>query len=84
MRDDLFRELLESIEEATAIQRGKAKPARTTFFRSPAPREIRKRLNLSQKQFSSVIGVSVATLRNWEQGRRRPRGAAKVLLMVAA
>ncbi len=40
--------------------------------------------NLSQDKFAALLGVSVKTLHNWEQGRRRPSGAARVLLRVAA
>ncbi len=43
----------------------------------------RAKLNLSQSQFSKLLGVSIDTLQNWEQGRRKPRGAALVLLRVA-
>jgi putative transcriptional regulator len=45
-------------------------------------RRIRKRLGLSQAEFSQRIGVSVDTVRNWEQGKRMPTGAAKALLKV--
>ena len=51
-----------------------------------APNETaaaRARLKLSQSQFAKLLGVSVDTLQNWEQGRRQPRGAAKVLLRIA-
>ena len=44
--------------------------------------EARDQLGLTQKQFATTFGVSIATLRNWEQGRRRPTGAARVLLKV--
>ena len=44
----------------------------------------RKRLRLSQNQFAELLGISVKTLHNWEQGRRQPTGAARVLLRVAA
>ena len=44
--------------------------------------EARDRLKLTQKQFAITFGVSIATLRNWEQGRRLPTGAAKVLLKI--
>jgi putative transcriptional regulator len=44
---------------------------------------IRIRLGLSQQAFAAFMGVSVATLRNWEQGRREPHGSAKVLLLIA-
>jgi len=44
----------------------------------------RKRLRLSQNKFAELLGISVKTLHNWEQGRRKPTGAARVLLRVAA
>ena len=44
----------------------------------------RQNLGLSQNAFASVFGVSPATVKNWEQGRRKPSGPAKVLLMVIA
>lgn len=47
-------------------------------------KEIRHRLNKSQSEFALMIGVSVATLQNWEQGRRQPEGPARALLKVAA
>jgi len=43
-------------------------------------REIRVKTGLSQSQFAASIGVSTASLQNWEQGKRKPKGAAKVLL----
>ena len=45
---------------------------------------IRNEYGLSQDQFASLLGISVRTLQNWEQGRRTPQGPAKVLLRVAA
>ena len=45
-------------------------------------REVRRRLGLTQQEFASSINVSLETIRNWEQGRRRPTGAAKALLKV--
>jgi putative transcriptional regulator len=45
---------------------------------------IREKLGRSQAEFALMIGVSVATLQNWEQGRRRPAGPAQALLRVAA
>ena len=43
---------------------------------------VRRRLGLSQTDFAAAFGVSLATVRNWEQGRRRPHGPARVLLVV--
>lgn len=45
---------------------------------------VRERLGLSQQELADVLGISRRTLENWEQGRREPTGAAKVLLRVAA
>jgi putative transcriptional regulator len=50
----------------------------------PSVAAIRERTGLSQARFSSLLGVSVRTLQEWEQGRRAPSGAARTLLMVAA
>ncbi|WP_417251447.1 helix-turn-helix domain-containing protein [Castellaniella sp.] len=45
-------------------------------------RRVRERLGLSQAQFSQQVGVSLDTIRNWEQGKRSPTGAAKALLTI--
>jgi putative transcriptional regulator len=50
----------------------------------PPVASIRERTGLSQAKFASLLGVSVRTLQEWEQGRRAPSGAARTLLMVAA
>jgi putative transcriptional regulator len=44
----------------------------------------RSKLQLSQGKFAELLGISVKTLHNWEQGRRKPTGAARVLLRVAS
>lgn len=49
----------------------------------PAVAEIRERTGLSQAHFAELLGVSVRTLQDWEQGRRAPSGAARTLLLVA-
>jgi putative transcriptional regulator len=46
--------------------------------------DVRKRAGLSQAEFARLMGVSVRTLQEWEQGRRSPSGAAKTLILVAA
>jgi putative transcriptional regulator len=84
MNQDLFDQLRESIEEAGQIRRGKLKPTRVTKIEPVSARVVRHKLGLSQTQFASLLGISTATLRNWEQGRREPRGAAKVLIRIAS
>jgi len=57
-------------------------PAETETF--PAVRDLRRRARLTQLQFASRLGVPVETIRNWEQGKRMPRGPARALLAVIA
>jgi putative transcriptional regulator len=84
MKKGLFEELLESIREAGAIARGELEPARVTKFEAVNARATRETFGITQLAFSRMIGVSLGTLRNWEQGRRHPHGPARVLLLVAA
>jgi putative transcriptional regulator len=84
MKEELFTELLESVRQGGAIMRGKMPASRAFEFAEPDVRLIRERYGLTQEKFARLIGISVATLRNWEQGRRKPEGAARVLLQVAA
>ena len=84
MKKKIFDELLTSIEEGGAILRGKKVPSRSIRIDSPDVLKIRRHLRLTQQQFAELLGISPATLRNWEQGRRKPEGAARVLLCVAA
>ena len=83
MKEDDFSELVASIEEAGNIKRGNREPSRVFEIRPVDIKSIRKRLQRSQSEFALMIGVSVATLQNWEQGRRRPDGPARALLKVA-
>ncbi len=84
MKDKAFAELIQSVREVGKIRRGLAKPARVTTFKCDDVRKVRRKLGQTQIEFAALIGVSVATLRNWEQGRRRPDGPALVLLRVTA
>jgi putative transcriptional regulator len=79
-----FQELLTSVREAGRIRRGTHKPSRRRVFRPADVRAVRAKLGASQTEFALMIGVSVATLRSWEQGRRTPDGPALALLRVAA
>lgn len=84
MRKELFNELLESVKQAAAIEKGRSRPSRTFVVnKKNEVARTRAKLGLSQSRFASLLGISTGTLRNWEQGRRRPTGAAKVLLRVA-
>ncbi len=84
MNDELFAELVESVREGGAILRGEKEPFRRFEIAAPDVKQIRDRYELSQSEFAALLGVSIKTLQNWEQGRRTPRGAARVLLHVAA
>lgn len=84
MKNELFYELQKSIKEGGKILKGKKKPSREFSFDNPDPKMIREQLGLSQNKFAKLLGISVSTLQNWEQGRRKPDGPAKVLLNVAA
>jgi putative transcriptional regulator len=85
MKKELFDELLQSVNEAAAIERGKLKPSRSFEIKTANDvARVRNRLGLSQNKFARLLGISENTLQNWEQGRRKPAGAAKVLLKVAA
>jgi putative transcriptional regulator len=85
MRKALFEELLESVKQAKAIERGEMKPSRTFKF-DPKNDVVKARgkLGLSQSKFATLLGISQDTLQNWEQGRREPTGPAKVLLRIAS
>jgi putative transcriptional regulator len=96
MKKELFDELCQSIQEAGELRsKNKADKSENRFSRrygklkaktsnrnENLARLSRYRLHLSQSKFATLLGVSVKSLRNWEQGRRRPTGAAKVLLVV--
>lgn len=84
MKKKDFDSLVKSIRQAGRIKRGKMKPSRVMEFTPVDVKAIRQRLGKSQSEFAFMIGVSVATLQNWEQGRRRPDGPARALLKVAA
>ena len=83
MKDELFDELIASIREGGAILRGESEPSRKFVFDAPDVKAARANLNLTQQEFASLLGISVRTLQNWEQGRRTPHGPARVLLHVA-
>ncbi len=83
MKTELFDELVTSIQEGGKILRGQKASSRAFDFENPDVKAIREKYGLSQEKFAKLLGISVGTLRNWEQGRRKPEGPAKVLLSVA-
>jgi putative transcriptional regulator len=70
-------EILEGIREIKRGEHGR-------IINVPSVTTIREKAGLSQKQFARLLGVSVRTLQEWEQGRRAPSGAARTLLRIAA
>ena len=84
MKKKDFDKLVTSVKQAGKIKRGKLKPTRVFRFKPADIKAIREKLGVSQSEFALMIGVSVSTLQNWEQGRRQPDGPARALLKVAA
>jgi len=75
-RRDIGAEILEGIRE---LKRGRS----GRVVNIPSVAEIREKTGLSQSRFALLLGVSVRTLQDWEQGRRAPSGAARTLLLIA-
>jgi putative transcriptional regulator len=84
MKEHDFDNLVESIKQAGKIRRGEMKAERIFDFAPADIKEIRSNLHKSQAEFALMIGVSLSTLKNWEQGRRSPEGPARALLKIAA
>lgn len=75
---DIGAEILEAVREI------KAGGGRRFTVQVTEATKARFKLGMSQPEFAEMLGVSVRTLQDWEQGRRQPSGAAKALLRVAA
>jgi putative transcriptional regulator len=85
MDEQLFKDLLQGIREMKAYERGEEVPGvRVTRIEQPDPARVRSELDLSQSEFAALLGISLRTLQNWEQGHRRPSGPALQLLRVVA
>jgi putative transcriptional regulator len=75
-RRNIGREILDGLREIKRGQYGRV-------VNIPSVASIREKTGLSQARFAELLGVSVRTLQDWEQGRRAPSGAARTLLLVA-
>jgi putative transcriptional regulator len=76
-RRNLGKEILEGAREIKRGEHGRVSNL-------PSVASIRESTGLSQSRFAELLGVSVRTLQEWEQGRRAPSGAARTLLLIAA
>jgi len=80
---DVGQEILEGVREIKSHKAGK-KNLHTRTLKEPAPPQvIRAKLKLSQSAFAGLMGVSLRTVQDWEQGRRKPSGPAAALLRIA-
>ena len=77
VKQNVGKELLEGLQEIKRGEHGRVINVRDVI-------RVRKEAGLSQVQFARLLGVSVRTLQDWEQGRGRPSGAARTLMMIAA
>jgi putative transcriptional regulator len=82
MTSRAFDKIAEGLNEALAIARGSAEPARLHVPPEMNVRAIRAKTSMAQEQFASAFGFSVHQVRQWEQGRHRPLGAMRAYLMV--
>jgi putative transcriptional regulator len=73
---NIGEEILEGIQQIKAGKTGRVS-------RFPSISKIREGVGLSQSEFAKLLGVSVRTLQEWEQGRREPSGPARTLLAIA-
>lgn len=80
---DVGKEILDGIQEIKSFKAGQGN-LRTQKLKEPAaPQAIRARLKLSQSAFAGLMGVSIRTVQDWEQGRRKPSGPSEALLRIA-
>ena len=80
----LFDDLVQSLKEAKAISKGKAKASRRFEGALPDVKAVREQIGLSQSEFAQLMRVSIKTLQNWEQHRRNPTGPAAALLQIVS
>ncbi len=80
---DIAQEILEGIRDIKAYKAGRKNLRTHTLKESAPPQVIRAKLKLSQAAFAGLMGVSLRTVQDWEQGRRKPSGPAETLLRIA-
>jgi putative transcriptional regulator len=78
------KELIQGLTEAVAFARGDKAGARVHVVEMPDVRAIRRRLHMSQHEFADAFRIPLATLKNWEQGRRVPDAPAAAYLQAIA
>ena len=82
VKRDIGQEILDGIREVKEYKAGQ-KVLRVRSLKAPSsPRVIRQKLKLSQSAFAGLMGVSLRTVHDWEQGRRKPSGPAVALLRI--
>jgi len=82
MKDDMFNELVESMQQAVVIRRGEMKPARVTSYPIPDVKAIRASTGLKQDEFAQAVGVSPSLVQSWEQHKRIPNGPSLKMLRI--
>lgn len=80
---DIGLEILEGLEEIKSFKKGKIQLKTSELSMPSEPQVIRSKLKLTQSAFAGLLGVSMRTLQDWEQGRRSPQGPAIALLRIA-
>lgn len=80
---DIGLEILEGLNEIKAFKQGKTQLQTNELSMPSEPQVIRSQLKLTQSAFAGLLGVSMRTLQDWEQGRRSPQGPAIALLRIA-
>jgi len=83
-RTTVGQEILQGAKEVLAAMRGDKTAGRMHEIPRVDVAEVRRRLKLSQAEFAAAFGLSLDSVKNWEQGHRSPEGPAKVLLAVIA
>lgn len=83
MDKQLFNDLVQSMEEMVAIEKGEMQPARVHRYPLPDVKALRENAGLKQEEFAQAVGVSPSLVQSWEQKRRIPSGSSlKILLML--